>query len=316
MKVSVSEQQKKRPIIIAHRGASGYLPEHTLVGAAMAYGFGPDFLEPDLVLSKDGVPIVLHDIQLDDTTDVSTRFPEKKRLDGRFYAIDLTLAEIKQLRVHERVVLETGVKVFPARFPLHLSRFEVPTFAEFIELLIGLNYSTGKTVGLYPEIKEPLFHLQEGQDIAKIVHSVLKKYDLEKAPLYWQCFHADTLKRFKTEFASPYPRILLIEDGDLDLSHLETLDRQLAGIAAYSHGIGPSLSHVFTADGKSSGLVKLAHKHKLLVHAYTLRSDQVPTYAKSFESFMKKIFFEEKIDGVFTDFTDKVVGFLNDTASY
>ncbi len=301
------------PIVIAHRGASGYIPEHTLVGAAMAYGLGADFLEPDVVLTKDNVPIVLHDIQLDDTTNVAKIFPNKIRDDGRYYAIDLTLAEIKQLRVHERIELSSGKQVFPKRFPLNLSHFEIPTLTEFIELLIGLNHSTGANVGLYPEIKEPLFHLKHEKDIAKIVEKLVKSYEtpLGSAPLYWQCFHAETLQRFQSEFHSKYPRILLIEDGDLDLQNKSNLENQIERISKYSNGIGPSLTHIFQKDGKSTGLVQIAHKYKLLVHAYTVRQDQLPAYANSLNTFLKKIFIEEKVDGVFSDFTDKVVAFLH-----
>ncbi len=86
------------PIVIAHRGASGYLPEHTLEAKALAHAMGADFLEQDLVLTKDDVPVVLHDIHLDTVTDVATRFPDRKRDDGRYYALDFTVAEIKQLR--------------------------------------------------------------------------------------------------------------------------------------------------------------------------------------------------------------------------
>src|ERR1043165_1359827 len=95
------------PIVIAHRGASGYLPEHTLAAKALAYGLGADYLEQDIVLSKDDVPVVLHDIYLDTVTDWSRRFPERKRSDGRFYALDLSLAELKQLRVTERFNAKT-----------------------------------------------------------------------------------------------------------------------------------------------------------------------------------------------------------------
>ena len=166
---------------------------------------------------------------------------------------------------------------------------------------------------MYPEIKEPVFHLKEGKDAAKIAHDVLKSYEKEfgKAPLFWQCFHAETLQRFKSEFNSKYPRILLIDDGDLDLGNVQKLDKQLADIAKYSDGIGPSLSHVFNAEGQSTRLVELAHKNKLLVHAYTVRADQLPAYVDSLDEYLKKIFQEEKIDGVFTDFTDKVVHFLD-----
>ncbi|MEY3852675.1 MAG: hypothetical protein RI910_1655, partial [Verrucomicrobiota bacterium] len=91
-----------RPLIIAHRGASGYLPEHTLAAKALAYGQGADFLEQDVVLSKDGVPVVFHDTHIDTTTDVARKFPGRQRTDGRFYALDFTIAELKQLNVAER----------------------------------------------------------------------------------------------------------------------------------------------------------------------------------------------------------------------
>ena len=95
-----------RPIVIAHRGASGYLPEHTLATKALAHAMGANFLEQDVVLSRDGTPIVLHDIHLDSTTDVAQRFGGRARSDGRFYAIDFDLGEIRQLRVHERTYLD------------------------------------------------------------------------------------------------------------------------------------------------------------------------------------------------------------------
>jgi glycerophosphoryl diester phosphodiesterase len=98
----VAVAAETRPLVIAHRGASGYLPEHTLAAKAYAHALGADFIEQDLVLTKDDVPVVLHDIYLDTVTDVAVRFPERKRADGRFYVIDLTLAELKQLRVTER----------------------------------------------------------------------------------------------------------------------------------------------------------------------------------------------------------------------
>ena len=301
-----------KAIIIAHRGASGYVPEHTLIGASMAYGLGADFIEPDLVLTKDSVPIVLHDILLDSTTDVAEKFPKKKRKDGHFYAIDLTLHEIKSLKVHERVNIDTGAMVFPQRFPLGLSKFEVPTFQELIELVIGLNKSTGRNVGLYPEIKEPQFHLDEGQDIAKILNDLVNSYQdkLGRAPLYWQCFHAPTLKRFPKELASPYPRILLIEDGDLDLKDAKALEKQVADIASFSQGIGPSLGHVFDSQGHSTGLVEVAHKYKLVVHAYTVRADRLPGYVNTLDEYLARIFEDEKLDGVFTDFTDLVAHYL------
>src|SRR5947207_6618226 len=126
-------------IIIAHRGASGYLPEHTLAAVAVAHTMGADYLEQDVVLSKDSVPVVLHDIHLDTVTDVARRFPGRKRRDGRFYAIDFTLAELKQLRVTERFNHQTGEPVFKERFPQCQASFEIPTLEEELQLIQGLN---------------------------------------------------------------------------------------------------------------------------------------------------------------------------------
>ncbi|WP_416374910.1 glycerophosphodiester phosphodiesterase family protein, partial [Methanothrix soehngenii] len=98
----ISPAITEEKLVIAHRGASGYLPEHTLEAYALAYGMGADYVEPDLVLTKDGVFICLHDIHLESTTNVEEVFPDRAREDGRWYAADFTLSEIKQLKVHER----------------------------------------------------------------------------------------------------------------------------------------------------------------------------------------------------------------------
>ncbi|WP_269473276.1 glycerophosphodiester phosphodiesterase family protein [Kineobactrum salinum] len=144
------------PIVIAHRGASGYLPEHTLAAKAMAHAMGADYIEQDVVLSSDGVPLVLHDIHLDTTTDVARRFPARARDDGRYYAIDFSLEEIRQLRVHERRAGATaGEAAFPHRFPLGPGMMTVPTLAEEIDLIAGLDHSRGRRTGLYIELKAP-----------------------------------------------------------------------------------------------------------------------------------------------------------------
>ena len=136
-----------RPIIIAHRGASGYLPEHTLAAKALAYCQGADYLEQDVVLTRDDHPVVLHDIHLDTVTNVADVFPDRQRADGRFYAIDFTLAELRQLKASERIDLNTGQAVYPNRFPVGSAAFGVPTLAEEIELVQGLNKTLGRQVG-------------------------------------------------------------------------------------------------------------------------------------------------------------------------
>lgn len=147
-------------MVIAHRGASGYLPEHTLPAKAMAYAQGADYLEQDLVMTKDDRLVVLHDHYLDRVTDVAQRFPQRARKDGRFYAIDFTLDEIKSLKFTEGFEPKNGknVQTYPGRFPMGKSDFRIHTFEEEIEFVQGLNHSTGKNIGIYPEIKAPWFH--------------------------------------------------------------------------------------------------------------------------------------------------------------
>ena len=116
-------------IVIAHRGASGYLPEHTLAAKAAAHAMRADYIEQDVVLSKDGVPMVLHDIQIDTVTDVAQMFPDRARADGRFYAIDFTLDELKALTVSSAST-STASRSFPGRFPRGAASFQIPTLAE------------------------------------------------------------------------------------------------------------------------------------------------------------------------------------------
>ena len=139
-------------VVIAHRGACAYLPEHTLEAKALAIGMGADFVEQDVVLSKDDIPIVTHDIFLEDISDIAARFPDRGRTDGHHYAIDFTLAELKTLARHERVNA-AGSAVFPQRFPVGASQFAIVTLQEEIDLVQGINKSAGKNVGLYTEVK-------------------------------------------------------------------------------------------------------------------------------------------------------------------
>jgi glycerophosphoryl diester phosphodiesterase len=166
------------PLVIAHRGASGYLPEHTLAAKALAHAMGADYLEQDVVLSRDGTAIVLHDIYLDATTDVAQKFPDRARSDGRFYAIDFDIHEIRQLRVHERMQLtppHRGSAVYPQRFPVAPGLFQVPTLAEEIDLIAGLDRSRGTRTGLYIEFKSPNWHHAQCLDVVAAVMSVLRE---------------------------------------------------------------------------------------------------------------------------------------------
>ena len=294
-------------IVIAHRGASGYLPEHTMEAKAMAYTMNPDYIEQDLVLSKDDVPVVIHDIYLDDVSNVAEKFPERRRADERFYVIDFTFDELQQLKVTERFNPKTGEQVYPSRFPKGKGSFKLHSFQQEIELIQGLNQSTGKSIGIYPEIKNPEFHHQNGKDIAKIALDILSSYGYKTKndKCIFQCFDAKELERVRRELKSDLFLVQLIEFSE----EVE----QLPYYATYADGLGPWYKQIL--DKKVGGkwqfttLVEDAHKLGLQVHPYTFRADQLDEFS-SFEEMMQVLLFEADVDGGFTDFPDKIVTFL------
>jgi glycerophosphoryl diester phosphodiesterase len=303
------EHNNSNKIVIAHRGASGYLPEHTLEAKAMAYAMGADYLEQDLVLSKDDVPIVIHDIHLETVTDVADKFPERVREDGKYYVIDFTYDELKTLSVVERFKPETKKAVFPGRFPMGKSSFSLHSFSEEIEMIQGLNKSTGKNIGIYPEIKNPEFHRKEGKDLSKITLEILKNYGYKtkEDKCFVQCFDEKETKRIRKELKSNLKLIQLLDGDFSDSSFIE--------IAQYADGIGPWFGTIIKGkddNGKFiiTDLVKNAHKQGLLVHPFTFRADAYPDYFKDFNELLETGYFVADFDGVFTDFPDKAVDFL------
>lgn len=312
--------QTSKPVVIAHRGASGYLPEHTLASKVLAHAMGADFLEQDLVLTKDDVPVVMHDIQLETISDVAQRFPDRKRNDGHYYALDFTLVEIKQLRANERVDPKTGTAVYPKRFPLGRSSFQIPTLEEELQLIEGLNRTRGRVAGIYPEIKQPGWHRQQGHDISRIVLPLLRRYGYatKQDPCWVQCFEVEEVKRLRTELKWEGRLVLLLGAGkkNPDGSEAETwfTPAGLAEAAKFVDGIGPALGAVVSgkskADRKVTDLVKNAHAAKLVVHSYTLRADDLPKFADSMEDALEVLFKEAGIDGLFTDHPDVVVRWI------
>lgn len=324
------------PIVIAHRGASGYLPEHSLPAKAMAYAQGADYLEQDLVMTKDDRLVVLHDHYLDRVTDVATRFPQRARADGRYYAIDFTLAEIKSLAFTEGFEIKNGKKVqtFPGRFPMGKSDFRVHTFEEELEFIQGLNHSTGKNIGIYTEIKAPWFHRKEGKDISAKVLDVLKQYGYsgKNDKVYLQCFDYNEVKRIKTELEPQRGMNLKLVQLIAYTKWDETQEQRdgkwvnysydwmfkpgaMKTIAQYADGIGPDY-HMLIADGSKRGdvhltnMVKEAHLNKMVVHPYTVRADQLPPYVSNVDQLYDLLYHKADVDGLFTDFPDKAVHFL------
>ena len=180
---------------------------------------------------------------------------------------------------------------------------------EEIELIQGLNKSTGKNIGIYPEIKEPEFHQKEGKDISKIVLNILTEYGYKTKNdnCILQCFDAKELKRIRNDFKSELFLVQLIQ--------LEEEELRLEEFAKYADGIGPWIQQIIKGKDENekwqlSELVSNAHRYNLKVHAYTFRADQLGSF-KTFEELLNIALNEANIDGVFTDFPDKVIGFIN-----
>jgi glycerophosphoryl diester phosphodiesterase len=296
----------------------------------MAHAMGADYIEQDVVLSSDGIPVVLHDVYLDSTTDVARRFPGRSRVDGRFYAMDFRLDELRELRVHERSIrAEDGSEraVYPDRFPLEPALFGISTLAEEIDLIAGLDRSRGCSTGLYVELKGPNLHSRGGMDIATRVLEVLadKGYADRPEQVYLQCFDGPTLQRLRHELKTPLPLIQLIgdnswgEDTRTNFDFLRSPDG-LREVASYADGIGPWLSQIYLGKDASgqvqlSDLVGRAQALGLLVHPYTFRSDELPAQIDSFDELLDVFFARAGVDGIFTDFPDLVRSRLGPKAS-
>ena len=305
-------------IVIAHRGASGYLPEHTLEAYAMAYALGADFIEADLAITKDGVFVCIHDIYLEYTTNVKEVFPDRARKDRHWYVVDFSLDEIKQLNVHERT-RANGIAYFPSRFPLSFSKFEVPTFTEMIELIQGLNRSTGGNVGIYPEIKKPSWHAQQGLPMEEVLLEILNRYGYKgrDAKIFIQCFEAESLKKLRFELGTDLPLVLLIweaignYEGNVKPFSAELTEDILDEIAAYAGGIGPYKDRIEV----NPGIVQWAHERGLVVHAWTMHADSLPAQYRTFDEELYQFYIIYNLDGLFTDFTDRTVQFLHSWSS-
>lgn len=296
-----------KKIVIAHRGASGYLPEHTLEAKAMAHTMNADYIEQDLVLSKDNIPMVIHDIYLDDVTNVATIFPNRKRKDNRFYVIDFTFDELKTLQVTERFNPKTGEQVYKNRFPKGKGNFKLHSLQEEIELIQGLNISTKKNIGIYPEIKAPEFHQKEGKNLTEITLKVLADYGYKtkKDNCILQCFNAKELERIRKELKSELFLVQLME-------HPKQA-KELKYFATYADGIGPWYRQILDTKVNETytftSLVSDAHELGLKVHPYTFRADALVEF-DTFEEMMQTLLIEANIDGAFTDFPDLVIHFL------
>jgi glycerophosphoryl diester phosphodiesterase len=317
----------KPPLVIAHRGASGYRPEHTLASYALAIELGAEYIEPDLVATRDGHLIARHEPVLDDTTDVESRpqFAARrttKQLDGKsisgFFASDFTLAEIKQLR---------AVQANPARSKEYDGRFEIPTFEEILDLAARESAQRGRTIGVCPEIKHPSFHLALGLPLEERLLEALRRRQLDRpdGPVFIQSFESANLQYLRAR--TQLTLVQLLDDGALqwDAAGKRVVgvkiqqygDRRgaaapqsLADIAKYAHAIGAwkrqIMRDVQAPQLLQSTLVEQAHAAGLRVHTYTFRSEPAtlaPEYHDDPQLEYRQ-FYMLGVDGVFSDFPD------------
>lgn len=279
------------PLIIAHRGASGERPEHTIEAYELAIAQGADFIEPDLVMTKDGVLVARHENEISGTTDVADHpeFAARRRtqiIDGEevsgWFTEDFTLAELKTLRARERLAqLRPANRAFDGQET-------IPTLEEVIQAVQAAEGRLGRRIGLYPETKHPSHFAALGLALEPALVAILARYGYATAqdPVFIQSFEMENLRRLNEatplrliqllagEFAPPDRAAL----GDARMGAEWARPEGLAEIAAYADGIGVEKAMVIPRDANSrltapSDLVRNAHAARLLVHVWTFRSE-------------------------------------------
>jgi len=310
-----TRSQAASPIVIAHRGASGYLPEHTEGAKVLAVAQGADYVEQDVVLSRDGVCVVSHDITMQGTTDVARVFPGRARPDGKYYFVDFDWAEIQQVSVLERGHkggAETAASKMQRRFPGGFHQ-RVMRLEDEIDLVKGLEVTLERPIGLYVELKQPQWHRSQGnRDLTLEVLGVLQRAGFDSADdrCYIQCFEASPLERLHGELKCPLKLVQLMSGGGRDQkipSGIDNWRTRLKEVARYAQGVGPAIDMLFEVQGataRSSGLVEAAHEVGLAVHPYTVRRDALPAWTSSIDELHRRLLSELKVDGFFTDFPD------------
>lgn len=273
------------PIVIAHRGASGERPEHTIAAYRLAIEQGADFIEPDLVLTKDGVLVARHENEISETTDVADRpeFADRKTtktIDGSkvagWFTEDFTLAELKTLRARERLP--------KLRSTDYDGKFDVPTFEEILTLLAEVNAGRDKPVGVYPETKHPSYFVSIGLPHEAPLLALLDRFGYRgrQAPVYIQSFEVRNLMDLRAKSDLPLIQLMDAAGGPPDMPETSyaamTSPAGLKTIASYADGIGPNKAMVIPRGALGSlaeptSLVRDAHAAGLKVHPWTFRRE-------------------------------------------
>jgi glycerophosphoryl diester phosphodiesterase len=325
------------PLVIGHRGAAGYRPEHTLASYELAARMGADFIEPDLVSTKDHVLVARHENEIGGTTDVASH-PEfadrkaSKTIDGAllngWFTEDFTLAELKTLRARERLPAVRQENT------MYDGRFEIPSFAEVLELCDRLTRELNRVVGVYPETKHPTYYRWLDLDLeTPLVRQVRGAgLDSARAPIFVQSFELTNLVYLRQHFGFNAPMILLtsaggapydlVSSGDPTTYAELTTAAGLRSIRGIVNGIGPEKNQIVPRDSdgtlaRPTALVSEAHAAGLEVHAYTFRAENMflpveyrvgtaaTAYGRAIDEQVR--FLQAGIDGLFTDQCDIAV---------
>lgn len=315
-------QPARGPLVIAHRGASGERPEHTPMAYRLAIDEGADFIEPDLVATKDGHLVVRHENEISGTTDVAGRpeFARRKTakvIDGEkiegWFTEDLTLSELKTLRARERL---PQLRPKSAAFD---GREAICTFQEVIDLAKSESRRVGRTVGVYPEMKHPAYFAGVALPLEARLADALRANGLNSptAPVFVQCFEVEPLKTFRR--FSTARRVMLVARGPAPVDL--TSASGIKAIAAFAEGLGPEwplvIPSIEGALGPATTLVKDAQAAGLAVHPWTVRAENafLPTAlhrgsgpaAQGDAVAVFRALYAAGVDGVFSDFPGMAV---------
>jgi glycerophosphoryl diester phosphodiesterase len=316
------------PLVIGHRGASGYRPEHTLESYRLAAEMGADYIEPDLVSTKDGVLVARHENDITGTTDVAAHeeFADRmttKVVDGvsitGWFTEDFELAELKTLRAKERIpLIRPDNKHYDGQF-------QIPTFQEVLDLRARLSRKLHRPLGIYPETKHPTYFRSIGLPLEPGLVRALNRNGLNerRAPVFVQSFETGNLRALDPWLKVPLVQLLAAKGtvipGDTRTYGELATPAGLRGIAHYAEGVGPSKDYIVPRDALGNSLapttfVRDAHAAGLQVHPYTfrrentflpleLRSSLNPVQPGNLKAEIRQ-FFALGVDGVFTDNPD------------
>ncbi len=292
------------PLIVAHRGASGYLPEHTREAYIAAIDMGADFLEIDLVLTKDGHLIARHENEISSSTDVAARYPgrkTKKTIDGKeeegWFSEDFTLEEIRTLRAKQLLAI---------RDQSNNGKFLVASLDDILKLRADKLRETGRTIGLYLEPKQPAYYRSINRPLEPILISALKAQALARADsrVILHSYDAESVKLMSQLTAGPVSQLLSDQS--------QTTDESLAQIARYAKSIGAQKRWIVPVDANGqtqapTDLIQRAHKMGLRVHAnvFAPESQFLPASYRGDQAKEYCLFQSLGVDGVFTDTPDE-----------